>query len=48
MAGMNWFMVVIAVLYLGAAGWEYVHGRGLMAVVYLSWFVLNLALAVRV
>lgn len=45
---MNYFMIIIAVLYLGAAGWEYIHGRELMAVVYLSWFVSNLALAVRV
>ena len=46
---MNWFMVIIAVAYLGAAGWEFLSKTGsrLLGIVYVSWFVSNLMLAVK-
>ncbi len=44
---MNLFMALIAVLYLGAAGWEWFRGSRLMTVVYLAWCVSNLMLAVK-
>jgi hypothetical protein len=44
---MNVFMVLIAVLYLGAAGWEWFKGSRLLTVVYLSWSVSNFVLAVK-
>lgn len=44
---MNWFMVIIAVLYLGAAGWEFRSGSKALCVVYLSWFVSNVMLAIK-
>jgi len=44
---MNWFMVIIAVMYLGAAGWEFLSKTGsrFLAVVYVSWFVSNMMMA---
>ena len=44
---MNWFMVIIAVLYLGAAGWEFRSGTKTLGIVYLSWFVSNVMLAIK-
>jgi len=41
---MNWFMLIIAVLYLGAAAVEFWYRRWLMGTVYLSWAVSNAAL----
>ena len=42
----NWFMVLIAVLYLGASGWEFRTGSRFLGVVYLSWFVSNMMMAI--
>jgi len=42
----NWFVAVAAVLYLGATIYEVVQGRFMMATVFFSYTVANVALAV--
>jgi hypothetical protein len=44
---MNYFLFVLSILYLGAAGWEYVYGSKLMAVIICRGPVSNLALAAK-
>ena len=46
---LNWFMVIIAIAYIGAAAWEFFSKTGSRAlgVVYLAWFVSNIMLAVK-
>jgi hypothetical membrane protein len=44
---MNIFMIIIGVLYLGAAGWEYRSGSKMLTVVYFAWCVSNIALALK-
>lgn len=41
----NWFMVGLAVMCLFAAGFEFIHGRGLLGIVYVAYGVANVALA---
>lgn len=44
---MNWFMLIISILYVGAAATELYRKNLSMAVVYMAWALSNLMLGVK-